>query len=331
MNNIILDIYFGSQLADNLSESDAYSKIFNINNMTLFVTFLFIILIITIFVFVILPKTSKNPKRYFERYLKVRQELERIDQLYARRKMSFKEYSFTQFHYAKEYEHIVEYLFQFPEYKSKLRNYKITATNSIKSEPNIKKGYNTADYFVRILEPVAVYYKKSEIYQALLDEGYSKEISETVVNKLEEQGTAFNTKEITEDRKSIELVDVLLEEKNKKKEKQLPYSSLTAVKNKSDKQEILIAPESKIILNNKNDIKITEAPTIIDLKDLDKSKSETPEFEEKITYSKYSEEKAENKKKGLFKSFSGIFKPQKNPSISDINDIFKNIEEKLKK
>lgn len=341
MKQIILDVYFGNQLVDNLAESDAFPKIFNLNTLIFLISFLFFILLLSVFIFIIMPKLSRTPKKYYERYLAVRQELEKIDQLYAKRKMPFAEYSFTQFHYAKEYEQIIDYLSGFPEYKSKLKNYKlITARSNTEPEKKLndveKKEQDTVNYFVRVLTPSAVYYKKAEIYQALLDEGYSKKISEKVVNKLDESGIEFGSKEQTQNRKAIELVDVLLEEKNKIKEASKSESPketgspLSVIETPKIQTEEPKSPTPKVIFNNPNDVKILDAPTIIDLKDLDKSKNTKQNFGEPVTYSKYDNYKFVAEKKTFFGSIFGALKPQKTPSVSEINDIFKNIEKKLK-
>lgn len=343
MKQIILDLYYGNQLVDNLAESDAFPKIFNLNTLIFLISFLFFILLLSVFIFIIMPRLSKNPKKYYERYLTVRQELEKIDELYARRKMSFSEYSFTQFHYAKEYEYIIDYLSNFPEYKSKLKNYKLTIARlkntdtETKLTDKEKKEQDTINHFVKVLMLPAVYYKKTEIYQALLDEGYSKEISERIVNKLAQLDVEFDSKEITQNRKAIELVDVLLEAKNKKKEEAielesqketgLPLSVIDTDKKQIDETK---SPSSKIIFTNPNDVKIQDASTTIDLKELDRSKNRKPNSGEPVIYSRYDDKKVIVEKKSVISSIFGTAKSHSTPSVSEINDIFKNIEKKLK-
>ena len=137
MNKIILALYFGCNLAENVASDSKLYSIFTYNNLIIMLIVMFVILIISILVFLIIPKINKTPKKYYQRYLIVRKELDKIDELYARRKLSFENYAFTQFHYAKEYEHLIEYLSQFPEYKDKLKSYKLNYLRTQEQPENI--------------------------------------------------------------------------------------------------------------------------------------------------------------------------------------------------
>lgn len=252
MGKIILDVYFGSKLAEELSSEANTATIFNSNNLFILSVIIFVTLVITIIVFLIIPKINKTPKKYYQRYLLVRKELERIDELYAKRKLSFENYAYTQFHYAKEYEHIIEYLSQFPEYKSKLKSYKLNLLKQREADklPELSekeiKDLETTNYFIKVLTPVAIYYRKEEIHQALLDEGYSKEISAGVIKGLEKADVDFNSKEITDNRKAIELVDVLLE--TKKEQHQTKPKDINQIKDKQmDLSKPIVAEKSKSI------------------------------------------------------------------------------------
>lgn len=374
MNKIILALYFGSNLAENVASDSKLSSIFTYNNLIIMLIVMLVILIISLLVFLIIPKINKTPKKYYQRYLIVRKELDKIDELYARRKLSFENYAFTQFHYAKEYEHLIEYLSQFPEYKDKLKSYKLNYLRTQEQpEKHLseeeKKNAEIINYFIRVLGPVAPYYRKNEVYQAILDEKFSKVIAEGIIKGLEKIGVKFNSKEISENRKGIELVDKLLldkQDKIKQKEQEQPkkytmpdvidksiYLSRKAAqeKEKQEKEKIVkpvepekpkevsktekIEPQIEIrddfFESTTDSIKVSE-PTTISLKDLIKKESQKPMFEKITTVSKYPEESSKPAtKKGLFKSIKNIFKPKrKYHSVSEINDIFENIEKKLR-
>lgn len=277
MNNIILDVYYGSQLAQSISDASS-SSIFNQETFFIFLAIVIVIFIASIFVFLLIPKINRTPKKYYDRYLAVRKELERIDELYASRKLSFQNYAYTQFHYAKEYEHIIDYLSKFPEYKVKLKNYKLNTVKlretEIETAPQKKenKEIEIIKYFIKVLTPVADYYRKDEIRQALLDERYSVEIADGVMKGLEKVGAEFNTKEITDNRKAIDLVDGLLENKINKKQEQIKQKEqVTPIK--PEKPKSYTMPE---IMDNSKYLSKKVAPDnnqIIKSETIEKSKN----------------------------------------------------------
>ncbi len=316
MTGIILDIYFGGELAETLTSSSIIVKIFTLTNLIYFGVFIFLILGISILVFAILPRVLKTPEKYFKRYLLVREELERIDNLYSRKKMSYEDYSFAQFHYAKEYEQIIIYLSNFPEYKSKLQSYKLTAVKvredqESKLSPEQIKNLETTNYFFDLLKPRAPYYQKGEIYQAILDEGYNKEIAKGIVDKLDASGVEFDSKEKEGERRVIDLVDTIIAARQSMAPKKV-------IDNKSKPIETAKPLES--------------AKTSMDLKDLAKPKTQEPSFgENTTTFSKYSDYRLVKTKKTFIESIKHIFKPKEKPhTISEINDIFKDIEKTIK-
>lgn len=342
MNNIILDLYFGSKLAENIASDSNLSSIFNYNVLIILLVVMVVVLIISIFVFFIIPRINKTPKKYYQRYLIVRGELEKIDELYAKRKLSFENYAHTQFHYAKEYEHLIEYLCQFPEYKDKLKTYKlnIKKTDSIdlaSLSDKEKRNIDTTRYFIKFLLPVAEYYRKDEIYQAILDEGYSREISEGIISGLEKYGINFNSKEMSENRKAVDLVDSLLsnkslsEKKDTKGKMAVPNkSNFSNIKEKDSKDKDDSGDYQNNIFSNKEASKSNlNAPTTIDLSDLIKEKSDKLKFAD--FSSNQGPAKGYKNEKEVLISIKQILNSKNNPhSISEINDIFENIDKKLK-
>lgn len=345
MSNIILALYFGSKLAENIASDSAISNIFNYNTLIILLVVVFVVLIISIFVFLIIPRINKTPKKYYQRYLLVRKELEKIDELYAKRRLSFENYVYTQFHYAKEYEHLIEYLSQYPEYRVKLKTYKLNITKtkesidlSILSEKE-RRNLDTTNYFITFLLPVAEYYRKDEIYQAILDEGYSKEISDGVVKGLEKHGINFNSKEMSENRKAVDLVDSLLDkkwrsEKTGVKEKITTpdkyYSSDSKkIESTDNVKEVSEVSQSNIFSNNVDSKGSLNTDTTINLSDLIKEKSDKLKLPNFLRDQALGKDPKDEKDTPL--SINKILKSKNNShSVSEINDIFKNIDKKLK-
>jgi len=294
MNNLFLDVYFGSKLAETITSNSTIADIFTYNNIIYFVVFLIVILAISIFAF-LLPKALRTPEKSFKRYEAIRTEMENIDLLYSKKKISFEDYSFAQFHYAKEYEQLIIYLSKFEDYKPKLQSYKLTAVkireNEYQKADQVEKqNIDTINYLCDILKPQTIYYKKEEIYQALLDEGFSQKIADGVIRKLDNTKTDYAVSEKEETHKIQDLVN-----------------SLVSVKPKTEKEEA-----TSISLN---------------LEELPKTKKQTID-DSKVKYLNYDTEN----KKSFFESLKDLFKPkEKTHTISEINDIFKDIERNLKK
>lgn len=368
MKYIIFALYSGSNLSEKVVSESRLLSIFNTNNLIIFLVIIFAIAIILLFVFLFIPKLNKNPKKYFQRYLKVRENLDRIDEEYAKKKLSFDDYVQNQFDYAKEYEHLIKYLSQFPEYKEELKSYKLNRpkinekTNKHASNED-RKNVETINYFIKILSPVAAQYRKEEVYQAILDENYSRVVAEGIVYGLEKSGIQFNSVVNTSSRKGIDLVDELLENKkqsqNKQKEQEktnvaekqkytMPnimdktkYLSKKAMQEQDIDKSTNIekpkdSPKSEIpddFFKSTTDSKDKIEPTIIALKDLIKKQSQKTNFDEPVTFSKFPENNqpsSESTKKGLLDSIKNIFKSKKNKhTVSEVNDIFDNINKKL--
>jgi hypothetical protein len=105
MDKIFLDVYFGQQIAENTINQ---SWLQTLNEFSTYIfLFLFFILIMFLVAY-LMPVLFRNPKSYFKRYKIIREEMSKIDQLYSKKEISFEEYSFAQFNYAKEYENIVQ-------------------------------------------------------------------------------------------------------------------------------------------------------------------------------------------------------------------------------
>ena len=295
MNRLFLDVYFGQQIAESTA-NNSWMQMFS--DMSTYI-FVFITLILLLFLLTyLMPLILRNPKTYFNRYKRIREEMNRIDELYVKKELSFEEYAFAQFNYAKEYETTVVYLSKFPEYKSQLQSYKIKETEFREKEYKTinkadKNKIDTVDFLFDLLRSQAKYYTKGEIEQAILDEGFTRDIANLVVGKLEDIGTNFSSETKMQQSKVINIINSLLAK------------------------------------NYENAPTKGEASSV-NLNDLSKKRKSVFE-EEKVSFEKYPQAKKEIKKQSVLSSIKDLFKSKpKTHTVSEINDVFAEIEKRLK-
>lgn len=303
----ILDLYYGDHLINTASNAQTsfFSGLFSSGYIYIIGVFLFfyIFFIITFF---IRPLMKKNPLKYYNRYLEIREEMEKIDALYNQKKITFPDYSYAQFNYAKEYEALVVFLSKFPEYKQRLQSYKLDGpeVNLKKNTSEEKKDQvrlNQINFLTDLLLPKAKYYREEEVEQAILDEGFSKEVSYLVVNKLKRQGLEFGSEKLEKTNKVIDLVNKIFPTKE---------PDLQNTPNQTNEYIDLKKTVYSKPVNNSNYV------NQIDFSDSDNFKNQN-----------------ENKE-SIFENLKNLLKPapkKKEHSISEINDIFKDIEKSLNK
>lgn len=294
MKPIFLDVYFAQQFAENAGNTSisAIFDVFTKSNLVYIIVIIFGLILVFFLIFYLFSK-FKNPETYFERYKVIREEIAKVDSLYLKKELSFEEYTFALFNYAKEYEIIVSFLSKYPEYKSKLQSYVI---KGVPQESNIRspdrKKQDTVDYLFDLLRAQKRYYSRSEIRQALLDEGFERNITELVLTKLDNYTGGYES-DIKEDKsKIIDMINSLL--------------------SKQEKPEIRKESEN------------------IDLSDLSKKKKSVFD-NEPITFEKYPTKIKEEKKETVLSSIKNLFKSKpKVHTVSEINDVFADIEKRLK-
>lgn len=303
----ILDLYYGDHLINAVSNAQTsfFSGLFSSGYIYIIGVFLFLLFLV-ILTFFILPFIKKNPLKYYKRYLEIREEMGKIDELYNQKKITFPDYSYAQFNYAKEYETLVVFLSKFPEYKQRLQSYKLDGP-----EVNIKKNtseekrdqirLNQINFLTDLLLPKAKYYREEEVEQAILDEGFSKEVSYLVVNKLKRQGLEFGSEKLEKTNKVIDLVNKIFPTKE---------PDLQNTPNQTNEYIDLKKTVYSKPVNNSNYV------NQIDFSDSDNFKNQN------------------EKKESIFENLKNLLKPapkKKEHSISEINDIFKDIEKSLNK
>lgn len=294
MKPIFLDVYFAQHFAENAGNTSisAIFDVFTKSNLVYIIVIIFGLILVFFLIFYLFSK-FKNPETYFERYKVIREEIAKVDSLYLKKELSFEEYTFALFNYAKEYEIIVSFLSKYPEYKSKLQSYVI---KGVSQESNIRspdrKKQDTVDYLFDLLRAQKRYYSRSEIRQALLDEGFERNITELVLTKLDNYTGGYES-DIKEDKsKIIDMINSLL--------------------SKQEKPEIRKESEN------------------IDLSDLSKKKKSVFD-NEPITFEKYPTKIKEEKKETVLSSIKNLFKSKpKVHTVSEINDVFADIEKRLK-
>jgi len=297
MGDIFLGVYFGEKLAEGIPNYSLF-EIFSQTSILYILAFIIFVYFIFIGFFFIYPSFHKNPKTYFKRYNEIRENLMAIDDLYSKKKLSFEEYSFAQFNYAKEYEHIIVFLSKFPEYKSQLQSYKIKESENREKEiSNLNKAEQqkiySANFLCDLLKPHKRYYTRKEIEQSIIDEGFTKEIAKLVLIKLDDHGTDYGEETKLEQSKIVNIINALLA-KNSETAKSAPQQSS------------------------------------FDIKDLERKKA-SKISEEKVTFEKYPTISKEQEKQGHLASIKSLFKSKPKPhTVSEINDIFAEIEKRLK-
>jgi hypothetical protein len=319
---MFLDIYFGEQLINSSANNSSFLEAFTGSILIyILVVFLFFYLIFLLFFF-IKPLISKDPKKYYKKYLEIRGEMQRIDDLYQNKKINFEDYTYAQFNYAKEYEQIINYLCKFPEYKQKLKSYKLAYNkNREKREKELNKHTDKNDFVQKVNFLVGTLlsetkdYTVEEIKQAILDEGFNKDIANQVIVELKHEGAKFAAHIVNKNKKPSKFINFI----NKLFKTEDYYKNL---KNKDHSIE-----ESKKQISSYD----KDQTTSIDIKSTIRSKDNNqnkPNFiaQGVTNFSKYN--KVKKKDKSLL---SKIFKNNRKPKVEEIKDIFDSIDSSLKK
>jgi len=350
MYQIIIEFYSGDSL---VSDSVKQSLIDTLpNNFLLYILFgLLLIYFIFILFYFIITVAKKNPVKLFNKYKEIRAQVEKVDDLYTNKKLSYAEYVSLQFDAAKEYERVTSILVKYPEYKSKIASYNLIASTSKDIVDNVSKqkqslavsrdNQKQIDALYKILLPKAKYYTEDEIMLALRDESFSKEIACNVINKIKETGIVFGSQVQVKTNRVVEFVNTLfasktknidideeLVERNKQRIETERKTSETTKNKQSTEKNQLSKPTS--VLKPKGEI--------IDIKEIvssskDKSNSQ---LQPTIDFYKIEERRSISKKqKGGFIAalkvlLFGVPKEQKIHSVDEINDIFKDIEQAIK-
>jgi len=196
--NIFLFVDFAEQLGEDFTVSAFLESLFS--SVFFYAAIIFILfLLIFLFFFLIKPAVSEeNPERLYKKYLKLKEDMSKIDDLFLMREISYQDYVYAQFNNANEYEKTIIALSQHPEYKGRLKTDSIMHSRERdQEEKNLyKTGYllkRKIDLLCEILAPQAKYYTKDELRQGVLDQGYGINIADGVVEKLADDGASFGS------------------------------------------------------------------------------------------------------------------------------------------
>ncbi len=277
---------------------------------------LIFILIILVFIF---PVFKRSDARLFQKYLELRDEMARIDKDYSEHKMLFKEYVSKQFYNAQEYYKLVKILSSNEKYKEKLKNYTLKENfdklNQIDKDTIKNKNYKKLSNeelislqvkkLAAILRPKASKFTKEDIYAVLVYEGFNDIVIKRVLQELIYSKVDFSK----------------------------VHSSL---ENREDLSFTLNNFFEGNQTNTFKDLKTSESISF-DNKDLkkqihdDKFKYKSVDFDNISDVDKdYKSERLNKEKPGFFKRlFKKKEKPK--PTLNEIDNIFKNIEQELKK
>lgn len=126
--------------------------------------------------------------------------MKKIDELFSKKKLLYKEYLSLQLVNAQEYYKLIKILSEHPDYKDKLKPYKLKEVipqplfeRKEKTKPLSKQELSTKQInkLCDFLKPLSKKYTKKDIYETLGSEGFDQNIIESVLKKLETQGFIF--------------------------------------------------------------------------------------------------------------------------------------------
>lgn len=285
-----------------------------------FIIAIFILILFLLFIF-IFSLFKRSPEKLFRRYLFLRGEMKKIDDLYSKKELLYTEYLSMQFINLQEFYDIIKKLKDNPVYKPKLQNYSVKYVKDEKyTSPTVPKpekqmpltkedtDKKQIDKLVEILKPKANLYTKEDIYGVLLSEGFDKEIIDPVIKSLADQEVVFSkTNSSVENKQKLSLsIDNFFQGTREVKPTKTSYS----IFDKKEEKHGLFEDDFK----NKN-INFNKIDAV-DYK-LKKEKEEIVE------------------KPNLWGKITSVFKKKKEEkkeihSVDEIDNIFKNIENELK-
>lgn len=282
---------------------------------------IFILTIFLVFITLILPLFKPSSSKLYKRYLFLRDEMKKIDKIYSNRQITFDEYVSMQFLNAQEYYKIVKILSRDDNFKSKLQSYTLQdnynksyapaprASKAIKPLTKEEVRTKQIDKLSKMLKPKADKYTKEDIYGALVYEGFERGFILDVLKKLVSLGVKFSEKQAALENKN-ELSDSINNFFGSGEGKYDIGTSESISFKKEDKKSLFKEDDARKTLDfeNVNDVDFT-------FKDQKDSKKEV----------------VREKKPGFFKRlFSFKSKPKEKPSINEIDNILKNIEQEIK-
>ena len=337
MYQVLLTIYPGESLISDYLKKSLIDTI--PQNMWIYViiSFVFIFLLYVLFTF-ILPSSKKNLEKLFKKYQDVRKSIEDIDELYNNKKLSYDEYVSLQWESAKEYERLIILLSKSPIYKQKLKSYNLVATSyqkivdatidEKKLTADEKNKQNKVNYLYNLLLPRAKYFSEDEIKLAIREEGFSRDIIIAVIQKIKESGVVFGSEVELKSNRIADFVNTLFASKIQNID--IDHEIIASNKKNIDEYWKNLSKKQATIKNKKY--------VVIDVREAVQSKNDKPVVapvsNPVVTLSKDETKNTMTirKKGGLIEAFKVLFSKKKTKphSVSEINDIFKDIEKSLK-
>lgn len=323
---MILNLYSGEDLLEN---ADLISFFESISSSILFYFLLIfgIFLVIVLFVFVIKPLLFKqNPEQIYQKYKRLREDMERIDILYRQNKIGFEDYVFAQFNNAKEYEQVILLLSKYPEYQSKIKNYKIeyTKQKEVKESKLSKEELmlmKKVSLLYNVLSPFVKYYTKNELIQGVLDEGYNLKVANALVNRFSQNNLIFAAEHRKRESKTAKVINKMFGVKEQEEVIEKPVKKIPDVQEKQPKtiEETYVKEKPTPYKGYKDFDSLEES---IDISSLNQ-KEKPNVFEEKTDVKSFKFIDNVEKRQSFF---SRLFKKKpKKPTVDQINDIFKDI------
>jgi len=165
-----------------------------------------ICVLLAILFFVIIPKIRKHPQRMFLKYKSIRKKLFKLDDDFRAKKLTPVQYSNLQTKYLTEHERLATILSKYPEYLEKLaelkkeeNGFKVSFSENAVMNDLEEDVDNQISLLYNLLLPQAKYYSEEEIKQAVLDEGFSEQVADKVINMMKNKNVQFGVQDRVSD------------------------------------------------------------------------------------------------------------------------------------
>ncbi|HOD89758.1 MAG TPA: hypothetical protein PKK56_01600 [archaeon] len=202
MTFLFFEIYSGKSMGNGAITQNSAKLFFSKQSFVFFLKIGLICVLLAILFFVIIPKIRKHPQRMFLKYKSIRKKLFKLDDDFRAKKLTPVQYSNLQTKYLTEHERLATILSKYPEYLEKLaelkkeeNGFKVSFSENAVMNDLEEDVDNQISLLYNLLLPQAKYYSEEEIKQAVLDEGFSEQVADKVINMMKNKNVQFGVQD----------------------------------------------------------------------------------------------------------------------------------------
>ncbi|HPC09897.1 MAG TPA: hypothetical protein PLN85_02340 [archaeon] len=206
MTFLFFEIYSGKSMGNGAITQNSAKLFFSKQSFVFFLKIGLICVLLAILFFVIIPKIRKHPQRMFLKYKSIRKKLFKLDDDFRAKKLTPVQYSNLQTKYLTEHERLATILSKYPEYLEKLaelkkeeNGFKVSFSENAVMNDLEEDVDNQISLLYNLLLPQAKYYSEEEIKQAVLDEGFSEQVADKVINMMKNKNVQFGVQDRVSD------------------------------------------------------------------------------------------------------------------------------------